>query len=167
MSRLDHSDALHLEAALGWLGLGNWREANEELYCISPEQRVHPEVLAARWVVCAKAGTWQLALEIAGTLAAADVGDSFAVVRLALTLDKLNRVQEAYDLLVAAAPNFPEDHRLRYDLARYCCKLGKLDEAMHYLETAIDRACANDNDIRQKALDDPALEPLWVNIGEI
>jgi tetratricopeptide (TPR) repeat protein len=154
-----------LEAAQGWIELGNWREANEELDCITPQLRAHPDVLAARWVVCSKAGNWTLALEIAGTLAAADPYNSIAVVRLASTLDKLNRVKEACDFLIAAAPNFPEGYRLHYDLARYCCKLGKLKEALHYLETAFDSPATDD--LRRKALDDPELEPLWENISEI
>ena len=165
MAQLNGTDEIHLKAAQGWLELGNWLEANNELDCITPRLRLHPDVLSARWVVCSKAGNWQLALEIAGTLAAADPYDSFAVIRLATTLDKLNRVKEAHDFLIAAAPNFPEGYRLRYDLACFCCKLGKLKEAMHYLETAID--CPATDDLRQKALDDPALEPLWENISEI
>jgi tetratricopeptide (TPR) repeat protein len=162
---LSQSDQLHLKAAHGWLELGNWREAIDELDRITPQWRVHPEVLAARWVVCSKAGNWTLALEIAGTLAAADPYNCIAVIQLATTLDKLNRVQEACDFLKAAAPNFPEGYRLRYDLARYCCKLGKLKEALHYLESAFDSPATDD--LRQKALDDPELEPLWENIGTI
>jgi tetratricopeptide (TPR) repeat protein len=162
---LSDSDRWHLKAADGWLELGNWLEANSELDCITPQLRVHPDVLAARWVVCSKAGNWTLALEIAGTLAAADLGDSFGSVRLALTLDKLNRTQEAYDLLTAAVPNFPEDYRLHYNLARYACKLGKLKAALCFLESAFN--CPATDDLRGKALDDPALEPLWENISVI
>jgi hypothetical protein len=56
MACLSDSDRLHLEAAHGWLGLGNWREANEELDRITPHLRVHPDVLSTRWMVYSAAG---------------------------------------------------------------------------------------------------------------
>jgi hypothetical protein len=59
---------------------------------------------------------------------------------------------------------FPKDQTIRYDLACYSCRLGNLKEAMEHLERAIDLA---GYDIRCRALDDPALQPLWENIGEI
>src|SRR5260370_25500296 len=136
MVRLSPSDRLHLKAAQGWLELGNWLEANNELDCITPRLRAHPDVLSIRWFICSKAGNWELALEIARALAEADPEDSFGAVRLGWTLDALNRVQEVYDLLAAAAPRFPEDYRLHYDLACYCCKLGTLKEALHSLGAA-------------------------------
>jgi len=36
MKDLPFPDNKHLEAAEGWLGLGNWLEANEELENITP-----------------------------------------------------------------------------------------------------------------------------------
>jgi hypothetical protein len=36
-------DSYHLEAAQGWLELGNHLEANEELEKISPALRIHPD----------------------------------------------------------------------------------------------------------------------------
>jgi hypothetical protein len=46
VKELEPHDKRHLDAAQGWLGLGNWREANEELEQITPERRAHPDVLA-------------------------------------------------------------------------------------------------------------------------
>ncbi len=37
---LDSPDNYHLSAAIGWLGLGNWQEANEELEMIELESRL-------------------------------------------------------------------------------------------------------------------------------
>ena len=54
---------------------------------------------------------------------------------------------------------------MRYKLACYCCQLGDLKGAWKWLEQAID--VAGKKDIRTKALNDPDLEPLWVNIAEI
>ena len=48
-------DELHFQAAVGWLELGNWREANEELEDITPQMPAHPDVLAVRWQIYAQA----------------------------------------------------------------------------------------------------------------
>jgi hypothetical protein len=52
-------------ATEGWLELGKWREANEELERITPEMRAHPLVLRLRWEIYAKAGKWEMAAEVA------------------------------------------------------------------------------------------------------
>jgi hypothetical protein len=39
----------HLQAAEGWLELGNAQEANQELERITPSLRAHPAVLDLRW----------------------------------------------------------------------------------------------------------------------
>ena len=54
-----HSEAQkHLDATLGWLGLGNWQEAHEELERLPPELRAAPEVLVLRCRIYAHAGRW-------------------------------------------------------------------------------------------------------------
>ena len=55
MQNLELQDRRYLEAAEGWLGLGNFLEANEELECITPQMRAHPDVLCMRWSVYAQA----------------------------------------------------------------------------------------------------------------
>jgi hypothetical protein len=54
---LDPADHHHLQAAQGWLELGNHTEANEELERITPLNRAHPDVLQVRWRIYAAAGT--------------------------------------------------------------------------------------------------------------
>ena len=68
MARLDDSDRLHLEAARGWLGLSDWREASDELDRITPTMRAHPSVLRTRILVCIAAEKWDLMHEIAQAL---------------------------------------------------------------------------------------------------
>ncbi len=55
---------VHLQAAQGWLELGNHVEADAELDNIRPELRAHPEVLKLRWQVYAAAKKWEAALDI-------------------------------------------------------------------------------------------------------
>ena len=68
MDPLPSPDSHHLMAASGWIDLGNYLEANEELEKISPELRAHPLVLAFRYEIYAKAQKWDGAVEIAETL---------------------------------------------------------------------------------------------------
>jgi hypothetical protein len=54
MKKLSPPDSHHLKAAEGWLGLGNYLEANDELENIGPQMRAHPDVLEIRWEIYAK-----------------------------------------------------------------------------------------------------------------
>ena len=68
MRSLEPPDSFHLEAAQGWLELGNHIEAEKELDRIAPQLRAHPTVMVVRWLVCAKARKWSVAFENARTL---------------------------------------------------------------------------------------------------
>jgi hypothetical protein len=46
--QLVQPDIFHLDAASGWLGLGDVVSANDELKQISPAMREHPAVLLAQ-----------------------------------------------------------------------------------------------------------------------
>jgi len=61
-------DHRHLEAARGWLGLGDWQSANDELEEITPAVRAHPEVLLVRVEIYLKAGKPEMARSVAQTL---------------------------------------------------------------------------------------------------
>ncbi len=65
---LESTNRRYLEAAQGWLELGDRTEAKAELEKIAPEVRTHPDVLKVRWEICAAEGEWEAALEIAATL---------------------------------------------------------------------------------------------------
>jgi tetratricopeptide (TPR) repeat protein len=161
----DLNDKRLFEAAQGWLGLGNWEEANEELENITPGFKAHPEVLALRFQIYSKAKKWDYAAEIARSIAELLPDNPFGPFHLAYSLHELKRTKEAYDVLIAVVDKFPNEHLMRYNLACYSCQLGNMKEAYQWLEKAID--LAGKEDIRQTALEDRDLEPLWAEIGEI
>src|SRR5437660_6415805 len=68
MQPLSQTDERHLEAAEGWLLLGNHVEADAELDNITPLFHAHPDVLVLRWMIYSKAQKWEVAFEIARTL---------------------------------------------------------------------------------------------------
>jgi hypothetical protein len=61
-------DTHHLQAAQGWLELGNHLEANQELERITAQLRSHPEVLEVRWHIHAHAKKWDACVDIADAI---------------------------------------------------------------------------------------------------
>jgi predicted Zn-dependent protease len=161
---LQPPDSIHLSAAEGWLELGDWLEANEELELITPTMRAHPDVLEVRWEIYAKAEKWEMAAEVARGLSKMLPEDSWVFIHHAFALHRLKRTKEAYAVLIPVVDKFP-DFLIRYNLACYCCQLGKLKESKQWLKKAIE--VAGKKEIRLMALDDPDLEPLWSQIGLI
>ena len=160
-----HPNNLHLEAAEGWLELGNYLEANEELEQITPQLRAHPAVLEIRYKIYAKAGRLEMAAEVAKGMSVLMPENPWGPFHLAYCLHELKRTQEAYDTLIPVVDNYPSEWLMLFNLACYSCRLGKLKEALQWIGKAID--VAGKKDVRQQALDDPDLEPLWTQIGEI
>jgi tetratricopeptide (TPR) repeat protein len=163
--KLNGPDEKHLRAAEGWLGLGSWLEANEELERITPRLRGHPDVLQVRYDVYAKAKKWEMAVEIAQVLFRTAPSNPFDRIRLAYALHELKRTKEAWDVLLPVAEKFPGEYVICYNLACYACQLGDRKEAFKWLERAID--LSDTKEVKLMALDDPDLEPLWVDISEI
>jgi tetratricopeptide (TPR) repeat protein len=140
MKPLPHPDNKHLEAAEGWLGLGNWREANEELEQISPQLRAHPLVLELRYQLYSKAGKWDLAAEVAKGMGELLPDNPWGHFHLAYALHELKKTREAYDCLIPVIDKFPNEWLMLFNLACYSCRLGKLEEAMQWLEKVGDLA---------------------------
>lgn len=163
MKNFERPDSHHLQAAVGWLELGNWREANEELERIAPELRGHPDVLQLRCKIYEAAEKWDYLVEVAGALCRVMPKSAFGPLHLSHALRKLERIAEARDVLLAVANRFSNEWRIRYQLACYSCRLGEMREALRWLEQAID--LAGELDIRLKALDEPDLETLWLDIA--
>ena len=77
---LDLDDRIHVEAAQGWLALGDW----------------NPDVLAVRWKIFAMGGQWDTAVELAEVLMKALPGDRAEnMYALAVFACRLDRLKEA------------------------------------------------------------------------
>ena len=152
------NDQRQLNAAEGWLELGDWRQANEELELITPEMQEHPFVLCVRWGIYAKAGKWELSAEVAQEITVATPDNAWGFIHWAYNLHELKRTKEALAVLLPMADKFPDQYIIPYNLACYCCQLGELKESLQWLGKAID--LAGKKEIRLMALEDPDLEPL-------
>jgi predicted Zn-dependent protease len=164
--KLNFEDKRHLEAAEGWLELGNPLEANEELELIAPETRAEPVVLRLRWGIYAHAKRWEMAAEVAQRMAMTFPEEVWGFIQWAKSLHELKRTKEAREVLLPLADKFPNNYLIQYNLSCYSCQLGELKEAFRRLGKAMDIAHGK-IDIRQKALEDPDLERLWAEIAEI
>jgi tetratricopeptide (TPR) repeat protein len=167
MKPLDPPDSHHLSAAIGWLGLGNWREAKEELEKIAPALRSRPDVLLIRFQIHFKAEKWDMAAEIARALIQTHPQDPHLWIWFAYATRRMRGggIPQAKEILATAQPLFPKAPLIAYNLACYECQLGHLKAAWKWLEKAFDTG--NPKEFKLMALDDPDLEPLWAEIGEV
>jgi len=162
MTSLQPPDTLHLQAAQGWLELGNHIEANEELDRIAASLRAHPDVLKVRWEIYAAAKKWEPALDIAAALIQLNSDDPLGWVHRSYALHEMKRTAEARDNLLRVVDKFSASATMRYNLACYECQLGRLERATDWLGMAFELGDARQ--MKLAALDDPDLEPIWTNI---
>jgi len=111
MKPLEPPDSLHLQAAQGWLELGNPIEAEEELGKVPPQHQAHPAVLEVRWEICAKAKKWDAALEIASALVQVAPDHPLGWVHRSFCLHEAEPPAEARDNLLRVMDKFPEDSK--------------------------------------------------------
>ncbi|HWD20567.1 MAG TPA: tetratricopeptide repeat protein [Verrucomicrobiae bacterium] len=157
------SDRRHMEAAEGWLGLGCPADAGAELDKVTPEWRGHPAVLTLRWQVDAAAGQWEAALQTAKAALAVAPRDPESWIHVSYALHELKRTTEARDHLRGAVELFPAISTIPYNLACYECQLGQMSAAIAWLEKAF--SLTEDREpMKQAALQDPDLQPLWAQI---
>ena len=64
LAQLQHPDPMHLKAAVGWIQLGDYDSANDELENIRAEWRAHPDVLDLRWLIYSHHEQWDACLDI-------------------------------------------------------------------------------------------------------
>jgi predicted Zn-dependent protease len=167
MRLLEPPDLMHLRAAEGWLGLGNFVEANEELEKITPDERVHPRVLEVRYEVYAMARRWGECVDIAEAMVRLAPQSSVGWIRRSFALHELKQTLEALEKLLAAVDRFPEEIVIYYNLACYECALGNTAHATLRLGEALSLAQKQGcfDKWRLAALEDRDLERLWGQAG--
>src|SRR5256885_6279952 len=124
MEKLEPPDQHHLNAANGWLDLGNVEEALADLRKLSPAAAQHPDVLQTRWHIFAAAKRWDEALAVARELIKAAPGQPAGWIDQSYALHELKRTQEAWNQLRPVVEKFPKASTIPYNLACYACQLG-------------------------------------------
>lgn len=165
MADFTFTDVRHLQAAEGWLGLGDHASAREELDALAPELQRHPAVLRLRWEIFSAAKKWDCALEVAVTLTDLDPTDKHAWLSRSFALHEMKRTTEARENLLAVMDRFPDYAIMRYNLACYECQLGNLEAACDWLRKAF--AMPGGAEYRETGLADPDLAPLRSRLGDL
>src|SRR5262245_57025085 len=158
MAQLDYPDRHFVNAAGGWLELGDSAEAARELRHLSKAAESHPDVLELRWRLAATQGDWQAALDIARAVTRAAPDRASGWIHKSRSLHELKRTEEARDVLLPMARKFPKDAMIAYNLARYSCQLGDLPQAREWIKRAL--KLRGKDELRKMALQDPNLERL-------
>lgn len=159
---LDPPDIHFLNAANGWLDLGNAAEAELELARIAPQYRGKPVVVEAYWRLYAEQRRWEDALEAARLLVVIAPEDPAGWIDQSYALHELKRTREAWDLLLPFARRFPKVSTIPYNLACYACQMGNHAEAERWLDKAA--KLRSREEIKRMAMRDLDLKPLWGNI---
>lgn len=157
-------DSFHVQAAEGWLGLGDAESATLELKEISPAEQAHPAVLGVRYEIFAKAKHWDKAVAVANDLTTLLPAEASPWIWLAYATRRKTggSIADAKVILAGVEPKFRKNYLFPYNLACYCSQLGELEESQLWLEKAI----AIDNaSVKKMAVEDPDLKPLWDSLG--
>ncbi|MFM7101807.1 MAG: TPR end-of-group domain-containing protein [Verrucomicrobiota bacterium] len=158
MRTLDYPELHHVRAAEGWLELGDPAEAARELRHLPARALAHPDVLELRWRLYAAERQWDAALDIARAITLAAPERSSGWIHRSYCLHELRRTEEAWQLLLPLADQFPGEATIAYNLACYACQMGRGSEARTWLSRAM--KLGGKAEIRDLALDDPDLAPL-------
>jgi len=156
-------DARHLEAAQGWLDLGNWQEANQELKKITPTLRAHSDILELHCKIFAAAKRWQECMIVAETLTEQQPNRPSGWLMLAAGEHGLGDTEAAYETLVGVSEQFAEQPEVPYQLALYAAMLGDWMECEDWLASALN---VGGIEWKKKALADPALKEFWGRAGK-
>lgn len=161
MKPLRPPDTFHLQAAQGWLELGNHKEAHGELERITPQFLEHPDVLRVRCRIFSAAKKWEAVRELSASLAKLMPNDPLGWLEGSEALHQLNQTPKAREVLLQIVNKFPADAIIHYNLARYETRLWNLQPAGDHLSQAFKIS----EDLKLKAWEDPDLRPLWKEHG--
>jgi Flp pilus assembly protein TadD len=154
----------HVLASSGYLELGMPDDAALVPEEIAPEDKNRNEVLGARVNLYMAAKKWDMAAAIASHLVKVEpekmrLGESVS----AYSIRRSESVEKAEAILLRAQAIHPKVAMIAFNLACYASVRGRLEEAKRRLRGAI----ALDKDIRELAIDDEDLKPLWDWVADL
>lgn len=147
----------HLSAAAGYLELGMYEDALDEMEKIPAEQREQAMVLMVHLEIFMAMKQYEGMAEVAEKLTKIFPSNPEYWVNLAYAQRRSQGMGVAEKTLVEALRLFPSDATIHFNLACYACQLGRNQEAKERLGKAIEI----DPSFKLMALDDEDLAPLW------
>ena len=149
-----------LEPFAGYLALGMYHEANNELESLPTKLKTHPAVLSARLDLLIETKHWEEAAILGRSLFRLWPEGCEFYVRTAYCLHEIKRTEEAKQTLLSGPEALRSQAVFHYNLACYEAQSGNLVEAKRHLATCFDL----DKDYKAESLNDPDLAPLWAVI---
>src|SRR5262249_20205887 len=131
---------------------------------VSPELRNDPDVLEVQWQILARSEKWGESLPVAQAFCEVAPSLQQGWLHQAVSLYRLNRTQDAWNLLLPVAKKFPKSWVVAYDLACYACQLDKVEEGRRWLRKAF--RLGEPEEIKLISLADPDLKVLWSEIEQ-
>ena len=119
---LEPPDRQRWQAAIGYVELGMFQAANEQLEKIDPFNRAAPEVLAVRIAIYDGLKKWELMQEIAKRLVDFQPDDIQWTISFAYATRRADSIQVAKEILLSAESKFPKEAVIKYNLACYFCR---------------------------------------------
>ena len=144
----------------GYILLGMYDDAHEELESLPEELKTHPLVLEARFTLLVELERWEEAAFLGESICKLCPTKLDFHFKTAHCLHQLKRTQDAKDTLLAAPHTIRETAIYWYTLACYETQLGHQDEARDLLKQCFQI----DPKFRGVALEEVDLEPLWMCI---
>ena len=168
MPNLEPPDSYFLDAATGWLMLGNAEEARREFEQMRTEAQAHPDALDFQWRWFAHEKRWEDAVDVAQRLVDQHPKRAEAWIHRSFALHELRRTQEAFDLLLPAAKSFPREITIPYNLACYLSQLGDLTAARKWFQRVLTLGKSPEEKLHRlhAALEDADLKPLWPELRQ-
>ena len=146
-----------LHAASGYLTLGMYQDAWDELEKLPPPHREHDVVLKLRIQIHQGLGKWEFARVLAESLARHSPDNPDWWILWAYSLRREQSIEAAQAVLREAAEIHPGVALIAYNLACYACVLGELAEARTLLKLAFEM----DGTFKRGARRDPDLQRIF------
>jgi tetratricopeptide (TPR) repeat protein len=151
-------DKILLEAAAGWLMLGNPGEAMREFEQVSAIGRYTQPALVTLWEIQAATKDWPAAAETGERLIAQFDQQPDGYIKRAFALHELKRSQDAWDTLYPMRERFPKNWLIHYNLACYAAQLGRATEAVQCFRRAL--KVGDERELQEMAMTDSDLAPI-------
>lgn len=145
-----------IAAAQGYIVLGLFTEARQEIDALPPDATRRTDVMELRVLCSMGEQDWETALKDALWLCAAEKNEPGGFIHAAYCMHELGRTSEALNFLRDGPPSLRKKAVFFYNLGCYSARLGHVEDALNFLE----RAFAKDPALRSSARKDPDLASL-------
>jgi predicted Zn-dependent protease len=146
-----------LEPFAGYLALGMYLDANDELENLPTALKAHPTVLSARLELLIEMKRWEDGAILGQSLFKLWPDACEHYVRTAFCLHEMKQTKEARKTLLCGPEALRSQAVYFYNLACYEAQLGNIAEAKRQLAICFEM----DKAYKAESLDDPDLAPLW------